>query len=287
MNVPLLVAEALNSIVASDRGGRGVAPLCDVELWGRALSLMSGKKKIGLISGFFVPQAEAPETDGPPGTLVLARAFIRMGLDARVGTDSRNIGAMRAVAAALDFPIENIDMLDKNGWPTFKPDLLIYLERLGHAADGAYYNMRKEDISAYTEPLDLLPLTLQVPLLTVGDGGNEVGMGNYLTELSAMLPGYADSLCVVKADVCLPVDVSNWGGYALSTLLSMTAGRWLGQNADEEREMFRQMYDVGAVDGVTRQPSLSVDGFPLSIHTGVLAALKALFDSQAQIFFRA
>ena len=56
MNVPLEVAEALNSIVAADRGKRGVAPLCSAELWGRALSLISGKKKMGLISGFFVPK---------------------------------------------------------------------------------------------------------------------------------------------------------------------------------------------------------------------------------------
>ena len=285
MNVPLEVAEALNSIVAADRGKRGVAPLCSAELWGRALSLISGKKKMGLISGFFVPKSEAPETDGPPGTLVLARALMRMGIDVRVGTDVRHIGVMKAVAAALDFPLENIDVLDKIGWPVFEPDLLIYIERLGHAADGAYYNMRKEDISAYTEPLDLLPQTLRVPLLAVGDGGNEVGMGNYKTELSSMLPDYAGNLCVVEADVCLPVDVSNWGGYALVALLSMAAGRWLGQSAEEEGEMFRQMMAAGAVDGVTCQPSLSVDGFPLLIHTEVLAALETLF--QSQVFFRA
>lgn len=286
MNVPLEVAEALNTIVASDRAQRGVAPLCTVDLWESALSLICGKKKIGLISGFFVPQSAAPETDGPPGTLVLARALMRMGIDVCVGTDARNIEVMKAAATALDFPSEKMDVLDKSGWPSFDPDLLIYIERLGHAADGAYYNMRKEDISVFTEPLDLLPLTIRVPLLAVGDGGNEVGMGNYREKLSVMLPDYADNLCVVGADVCLPVDVSNWGGYALSALLSMAEGRWLGQNAHEESEMFRQMMDAGAVDGVTCRPSLSADGFPLLIHTEVVAALETLFQSHSQAFFR-
>lgn len=285
MTLPLSVTEALGGIVASDRGGRGVASLCDTSLWARALDLMRDKKRVGLISGFFVPGANAPETDGPPGTLVLARALFRVGVDVRIATDERNIGVMRAVATALGFPQEGLCVLAGSGWSDFDPDLLIYLERLGRAEDSAYYNMRREDISAYTEPLDSLSFALHAPVLAVGDGGNEVGMGNYLAELSAMLPDYAHCLCVVKADVCLPVDVSNWGGYALAALLSMSAGRWLGQSEEEEREMLQQMFDAGAVDGVTRRPSLSVDGFPLSVHVEVVRALRALFVSQPAGFF--
>ena len=45
---------------------------------------------IGIVTGFYIPQANPPasETDGPPGALVLAKGFIDMGMKVIIITDS-------------------------------------------------------------------------------------------------------------------------------------------------------------------------------------------------------
>jgi len=52
------------------------------------------------------------------------------------------------------------------------------IERPGKAADGRYYNMRREDISHRIADVDALWRQLGCPTVAVGDGGNEIGMGN-------------------------------------------------------------------------------------------------------------
>jgi hypothetical protein len=101
-------------------------------------------------------------------------------------------------------------------------------------------------------------------------------MGNYKLALSGMMPDYAECLCSIKADVAIPVDVSNWGAYALAAAMSMDAGEWLAQTEAEETAMLEALRDAGAVDGVTKKPSTSVDGFDISRHLKICAALQSL-----------
>ena len=65
-----------------------------------------------------------------------------------------------------------------------EPSLLISIERCGLTKDGTYLNMRDVDISPQTARLD--HLFLQHPrTIGIGDGGNEIGMGN----LAQFIPG--------------------------------------------------------------------------------------------------
>jgi len=102
-------------------------------------------------------------------------------------------------------------------------------------------------------------------------------MGNFHKVLSHKLPGFARCLSMINADVALPVDVSNWGGYALAILLSRHEGRWLGHSPAEERAMLEAMLAAGAVDGVSCKPELSVDGLDLDSHVQVVEKLRGLF----------
>jgi hypothetical protein len=266
----------ITELVALGTTGRGPSGLCRPRLWADALDIVSGAARVAVVSGFYVPAADAPETDGPLGSLTLARALLRCGKETEVWTDTRCLSCFHACGEALRFPREGIVDVSAPGVSRPLPDLLIYLERLGRAQDGRYYNMRGEDISEWTPPLDAFALTGGVPVVAVGDGGNEVGMGNYREELSRLMPDYRACLCCIEADVCIPVDVSNWGGYALSALLSARVGTWLGQTAEEERAMLRALCDCGVVDGRTRACAMSVDGLPLEEHLRVRDALEHL-----------
>jgi hypothetical protein len=74
------------------------------------------------------------------------------------------------------------------------------------------------------------------------------------------------------------VDVSNWGCYALSALLSLSSGRWLGHSPEEESAMLESMAQAGAVDGATKKRERSVDGFPEAENLQVVNAIRRAFD---------
>ncbi|QTX31603.1 DUF4392 domain-containing protein [Aminithiophilus ramosus] len=270
----------LMGLVASDRPRRGASPMGRSDHWTEALALLEAKRRVAVITGFYVLEAKAAETDGPGGALVLARALERDGKRAIVVTDSLCFDVVAAGAAALgDGP--PLLCVDEPGeiW-SWDPDLLLYVERPGRCRDGTFRNMRGRDISSVTAPLDGAALEAPlrgVSLLSIGDGGNEAGMASFLEGLSATRPEFAPSLCCVPADVALAVDVSNWGAYALGALLSCRRGIWLGHDPDEEERLLRALVAAGAVDGVSGLPEPSVDGFPLEVQCELVAELQSLW----------
>lgn len=269
-------ARGLTEIAAGGNSARGPSALCEDGLWNSALDLIYGARSIAIVSGFYIPAASAPETDGPTGSVTLARALLRRGFDAWLWTDFRCMEAFRACAKPVSFPIGRVVDVSGDIGGVKLPDALIYVERPGRASDGAYYDMRKKDISDFTCALDTFALRGESRIIGIGDGGNEVGMGNYKSRLAGMMPDYAECLCRVKADVAIPVDVSNWGAYALAAAISLDVGEWLAQTASEEIAMLEALRSAGAVDGVTKKPSLSVDGFDISKHLEIRSALQEL-----------
>lgn len=281
--LPKRLLEELTAITASGISKRKVSVLCRPDYWRDAAGLLLDAQNIAVISGFFVPSAGMPETDGPGGAIILARALRDCGRHAEVWTDSFCFEAMKACAKAAGFSVENIKCVDIIDFePDILPNAAVFTERLGHAVDLRYYNMRKEDVSSWTPPLDAFSdkfRSLGIPTIGIGDGGNEVGMGNFLNELSVILPDYKNCLSVVKTDVTLPVDVSNWGCYALSAVLSYILGKWCGPLVYDEAAMLSSLVSCGAVDGVTLARDLSVDGLSLLHHENVIASLYRLWEN--------
>lgn len=270
----LRLASKLTKIVSGGISGRGPSVLCDDVLWREAVELIRSSKSAAIITGFFVPSAGAAETDGPAGSVALARALVNYGLHTEIWTDFRCAYAVTACAKAGDFPVDRVRDVSGiiDGVP--RPNLLIYVERLGRAVNGAYYDMRGNNISAFTPPLDEFAIRGDPAVIGIGDGGNEVGMGNYADSLAEIMPDYVECLSTVGADVAIPADVSNWGAYAVVAALSLDAGAWLGHTDEDEIKMAEALLKAGAVDGLRKTPSVSVDGFDLQIQLEILAALR-------------
>ncbi|MDR1580242.1 MAG: DUF4392 domain-containing protein [Synergistaceae bacterium] len=266
----------LTEISAGGVSGRGPSALCTDGLWSEALDIIRAARNIAVITGFFIASVDAPETDGPPGSVVLARALLRAEIETEIWTDARCLGALSVCAESVLFPADRVRGVSDGDGTAGSPDLLIYVERLGRAADGAYYDMRGRDVSEITAPLDGYALNGASRVIGIGDGGNEVGMGNFVEPLRVMMPNYARCLSSVGADVCIPVDVSNWGAYALAAALSRDHGVWLGQTESEERAMFEALSSAGAVDGASKKISMSVDGFDISKQLEIVSSLRSL-----------
>ena len=255
----------MQKIVASNDRARGASTLCRPELWEGALQLFIKASRILVITGFYIQKADAPETDGPPGAAILARALVRVGKDVILLTDSRNYACLKACSRSIGGP--PVACVDDPEKIQADANLLVFIERPGTAFDNRYYNMRGADISKVVAPLDRAAtsaLENGVPVFAIGDGGNEAGMGFFYDELTELMPDYARHLSKISATLCLPVDISNWGAYALAAVLSSFYRRWLGLDAGEEKTMIEALLHAGAVDGVTGQSDMSVDGVPLT-----------------------
>ena len=276
--------EALQRIVASDDQRRGVSTLCEASFLENAASLFIKASRILIVTGFYIKGACASETDGPPGAVALGRAVASVGKSTVLITDSRNYACLKACSRSVKGPVAAC--LDDYEKIPEDINLLVFIERPGHAADGRYYNMRGIDFSDVVAPLDRASeaaMKRGVPVLGIGDGGNEAGMGLLYDALAEKMPHYAPCLSRVSSTVCLPVDVSNWGAYALTAVLSGFYRRWLGLNDGEEEAMLSAILETGAVDGVTGRADQSVDGISLTDLNEVTFSIKNWYSASFEL----
>ncbi|MFZ0019264.1 MAG: glutamate cyclase domain-containing protein, partial [Acetobacteraceae bacterium] len=170
------VGRNIDGLFAATNGG----------LWSAASALAAQHRpSVAIITGFYVPLGTPPaaETDGPVGAALLAGALTRLGIACRVVTDApchaTCAAALRGTDAALDVVPLGGRVDDTIAlWRQLGVTHAVSIERCGRSADGAPRNMRGEDISAFTTPLDELFLAGPWQRIAIGDGGNEIGMGS-------------------------------------------------------------------------------------------------------------
>lgn len=228
-----------------------------------------------ICTGFCV--AGYGETDGPPGAYFLARALKKLCFEPLIISDACCRGYFDGPEPVPNLIINSAVVL-KNGWANrllkkYQPVAAISIERCGRAADGDYYNMRKQSIREQTLPLDELFIQARgrVKTIGIGDGGNEIGMGS----LQVAIEKYLDIIpCAVATDEVIIASVSNWGSYGIIAYLELLTGKDLLPTPQEVRNYYIHLVSHGAVDGVTGQRALSVDSFDLSVEIDVVRLLK-------------
>ncbi|MCB1843513.1 MAG: DUF4392 domain-containing protein, partial [Halioglobus sp.] len=110
----------------------------------------------------------------------------------------------------------------------------------------------------------------------IGDGGNEIGMGNITQALS----GLDIPLSVTPCDELLVADVSNWGAYGLMALLGIWAGRDLLADISP-MEVINYLSLRGSVDGVTGENTLTEDGMEARVGLDIIRQLRILTGTLA------
>lgn len=136
------------------------------------------------------------------------------------------------------------------------------------------HNMRGMSIESHSAPLHRLFEELpryhpDAKTLGVGDGGNEIGMGNIPWEVLHERLGDKSTAhipCRIKTDWTIISGTSNWGALALAASflhlneLTDLLEEW---TSDHHREMLEHLVQHGpAVDGVTGKQEPTVDGLP-------------------------
>ena len=236
-----------------------------------------------IVTGFYILDAGFAETDGPPGAVVIGSALNQLGYNVVHVTDRYATEIMDKTggdySSVVDFPITDDDSsveFARNLLSELNPSVLIAIERCGFTDEGKYRNMRGRDITDYNARIDHL-FHSDVPSVGIGDGGNEIGMGNLAKEVT-QVESLVKIPCVTQTSKLMLASVSNWGGYGLAAALSALSGRNLLPSIEEEQQLLRDTVDLGAVDGMSAKQEYKVDGFTIEENS---EALQALHDHLA------
>jgi len=182
------VAETIEDIILSQdkRGMLALRPHMDGDYCRQAAQyVLEHPGHTLIVTGFYVIMAGKPETDGPPGAIAIGRALQGLGRKVSYVTDEHTAPVLRAWADGADvieFPIAGIEESREHAERLLaesQPSLLISIERCGRNKDDAYLNMRARDITPQTARVDYL-FDRGIPSVGIGDGGNEIGMGNLI-----------------------------------------------------------------------------------------------------------
>ncbi len=225
-------------------------------------------------SGFWV--AGTYETDGPIGALALFQVLEKLNYRPIFVCAPPLYHVLKNDWTACEFPIRDqteSQAIARALLNKLNPSLIISIERPGIAADGKYYNMRREDITNHIARLDNLMEWCQCPTIGIGDGGNEIGMGNVLPWLKDLdiIPS------ITRVDELVIARVSNWGVYGILAEMSRLIHQDLLTEFDPV-QIAQYLVNHGSVDGITRQSSLTEDGLPLTVGLDIIHSLRRLIQ---------
>ena len=225
-----------------------------------------------IATGF--PVADTFETDGPVGAMALYQALAVLGAQPVIAC-----GAPLATALAQDYRVLELTARDlaagrieaATHLQSLQPQAIVTIELPGLAADGRYYNMHGADITARCYYFDPFISQANCPIIAIGDGGNETGMGNIASALTAL----DINPSLTRCDELLVADVSNWGAYGLIAFLALWAQRDLLASIAPEA-LLNYLCTRGSVDGVTGANTLTEDGLQASEGIRVIEQLRVL-----------
>ncbi len=293
---------SVEKVIQQDPGKRGVSNFYTKALFDATLTLEKVNHVV-IMTGFFIPAAQQPETDGPLGSIFLAESLMARGKKVTLLTDSYCLPAITACTDVIKDKL-NPDLFtvrifpdDKEQHKAFvadlcsKVDCLVSIERVGRSKDGTYRTMRAIDITEKTAPLDDLFIyaenhpEMHIARIAVGDGGNEIGMGDKQNDVKEHVANGELIACVVPSEHLIVTGVSNWGGYALAGALwctledKQTLSLEDVYPSDEEQfKMLKSMIEANCCDGVLGKPVLSVDGMPWDVHQKILDDIREIIQ---------
>lgn len=266
-------------------------------------------------TGFLVPPWLAPETDGPVGTITLARAInVAFDLTPVIITedvlvdkvsslceasgfrvfDYRKASSLPRRVAVEGFPIDDEKALShsKTLLDRTKPAFIIAIERGSRNEKGEYHSGVGMNITPITAKVDYLFEEARkrgIPTIGIGDGGNEIGMGCIKEAVKKYVPTATNCNCpcgagthaATETDVLVVAAVSNWGAYGIEACLAYALGKAeLLHDAEMEERILKEAGSIGFIDPATGFGEPSVDHIPIKIHMAVVDILNYIVRSR-------
>lgn len=276
---PIAASEAIESLLVR-HNHRGMAQLrtemAPGYLLRAAKQIRECRGRVYILTGF--PVGTSFETDGPAGAMALYRLCRRHHSDPVILSDPTVVSALLDDFSCVSIPPgaqEETHDAAAALYQKHPPSLVISIERPGAAADGRCYNMAGEDISDRCSQAEPYLSQANCPTIGIGDGGNELGMGNVLESLSSLNIKPAVSRC----QELIVADVSNWAAYALCRVTDWLAGIAHDALPDIQSDL-DYLVSKGAIDGVTGEATPTEDGFAVAEGQDLVEAVQALLKAE-------
>ncbi|PTM79173.1 DUF4392 domain-containing protein [Cereibacter johrii] len=271
-----------------------------------------------VIATGFPEGAGVPETDGPVGAALIARAlFMGLGVESVILVDEdweeMMVGTCRGAGLApLPFPEDGVIRPVEFIRPVYirtvpkedagcraiteallevtRPSAVISIERPGMNDHGLYNGLGGRPLDGMVADLDQFFASAKarkIPYVAIGDGGNEMGMGVIAEDLRRFSPKAKDSgipgrggvAAVMAADHLIVSNVSNWGATGLIAALSALLEKpSVFHDAALEVRCIEQCVSFGGVDGMFMAPEPAVDGISAAEWAGLIDALRNTLD---------
>jgi hypothetical protein len=269
---------------------------------------------IGILTGFpsrsFLLEG-VTETDGPVGAAVLARVVEQLlGAVPLIFTEARIAHYMRncCMVAGLLMGTPEEAMQSKQGpyhaavgaivpvstdreeaqqqaveyMERFRPSALVAIEQPGLADDGFGYTASGRQIADHLlAKMDYLFEQAKehgVPRVSIGDNGNEIGMGR-IKETVWTCPHGKTFAARQDADYLIVAGNSNWGAYALAAALEAVAtGETRVLRCIDVSAILHRCAADGAIDGISSRPEPCSDGTPAQLNQSVIDLMAWIID---------
>lgn len=317
-------AAIIDDLTTTDIGGRDtIYPISEIarERQGETPAMQAAKKvkdavdtggTVLVLTGFLIPPTMIQETDGPLGAVSIARA-VDIGLDANaviacepeaveICKSTATAGELNVLDRATSFDSKRTVAVEE--FPSNRkeaeeytddilteldPDAIVAVEKVAPNEAGVYHNMAGYDITEYTSKVDVLYENLDDDVLTIsiGDAGNEVGMGLVKDLVRREIDYGRKCQCPcgegiasdVETDILVPATVSNWGGHAIAACLSQLVDESLLHTPEVEKRMLVQASMAGSIDGIVGGTNAWCDGLPPQSHESMLQLIREVLSS--------
>ncbi|WP_380678728.1 glutamate cyclase domain-containing protein [Salinigranum sp. GCM10025319] len=318
------IATVIDDLTTTDIGGRDtIYPISGAarERQGNAASMQAAEHLVDavdagdtvlVLTGFLIPPTMVQETDGPLGAVSVARAVdAALGANPILACEPAALDICKATATAGELSVLDRDTAansrrtvaveefpaDRGAAEAYVDDLLdevdpaavVAVEKVAPNAEGVYHNMAGYDVSEETAKVDVLYDRLPDDVLTVsvGDAGNEVGMGLVQDVVIDEIEYGAQCQCGcgggiasdIETDLLVPATVSNWGGHAIAACLSHLTETPVLHTPEVERRMLEQAAAAGSIDGIVGGTNAWCDGLPPDAHEALLRLIHEVLGS--------
>lgn len=269
------------------------------------LERVEPRRSVILCSGFFDPPSMIDEADGPVGAALLARALC-IAFDATPVflTEVANMGRMRQLSEAMGievvdyrlarttpfkaaiFPLpidpgraasEATRLLDETD-----PAAVVAIEKPSPGTNGHYHTGIGLQVSDVVGKVNFVfdeSRRRRILTIGMGDGGNEVGMGNILDTVRDVIPTGEKIGAVVETDLLVVGAIANWASYGVEACIAaaLHAPEVL-HSASEEARAQEASARAGLIDPASGWATGWVDGTPPICSASILELLRQMVD---------
>jgi len=267
------------------------------------LARVKPRDTVVFCTGFFDPPSMIDEMDGPLGAVALARMLCAtLDITPVFLTEVANMDRMAKLAASLGLEILDYELACTTPFKAavmplpINPDrariearrlctdcapvAMLAIEKPAPCPRGRYHTGKGLDVTDTVGKVDYVFAEARargILTIGIGDGGNEVGMGNILGDIVRIVPTGDVIGTRVETDLLVVAAIANWGAYAIgATIAAALHMPEAIHSLEEERRLTGTAASLGFIDPATGFANGWTDGTPPVCSEAILELLRQM-----------